>query len=158
MHGVLTDEHGVTYDANRADELIRRFWAVYIGSKVERDGQVPGFRAFWDRMTPHAQKEADRYCHWAWRKILRDGRDDDECIASGVRALREALRLYRAQPEPPPPSVESVRALVRTILSGFDPPPKQVTTNPEALAQIEALRSAGLLPSLRADETHFEGK
>jgi hypothetical protein len=122
MHDTLWHE-GVQYSMTYADELTRRFWALYIGSKVEKDGQVLGFRAFWDRMTDHAHQEADRYCHWPWRKIQRDGRDPDECIAAGVRTLREALRLYQARPEPPPPTREEVARLVKTLCDHFDSTP-----------------------------------
>lgn len=99
-------------------EITRSFWALFLDSTVEKDGHVPGFRAAWNRMSEFAQQQADRYCHFTWVKIQRAGRDPDECIAAGVAALREQIRLYRPPAEAPAdPAYTAFRiALVQRIL------------------------------------------
>ncbi|MGQ0721007.1 MAG: hypothetical protein ACT4PE_05465 [Candidatus Eiseniibacteriota bacterium] len=101
------------------DEIVRDFWAVYIGSTVESDGTVTRFREFWDRMTPESQAAADRFAYWTAVKCIRDGRSRDECVTAGIRALREHLRLMQP-PNDVRPSVPAVRALVKTIIAGLD--------------------------------------
>jgi hypothetical protein len=105
------------------------FWAAFLGSEVEADGQVPGFSRAWDKLSPWARAEADRYAYFAWVKIERDHRDADECIPSGVSALRDRLR-----EEPPEattlPGVEEIRALVSTIVRGLSDRPEDQHPRP----------------------------
>lgn len=100
------------------ESVTRQFWAVYLDTEVGKEGQVPGFAAWWRSATDYARQQVARYCHFAWVKIQRDGRDAEECIGSGVRAVREQLRLYRAPAEiPADPAYTAFRiALVQRIL------------------------------------------
>jgi len=84
-------------NAKHADEVTRKFWAVFLGVQVGKDGKVPGFRHAWDKLSPWAKAKADAHCRWTAIKIERDGRDEDECITAGVAALRAELKW-----EPPP--------------------------------------------------------
>jgi len=75
-------------------EIRRRFWATFLGSKVQSDGQVPGLRRWHDGATRFAQDLASLYANSCALKVERDGRDPDECIQAGVTALRAELRRY----------------------------------------------------------------
>lgn len=107
-------------DDRERDDLVRRFWATFLGSTVDANGDVPGFQAWQQQHDSWERDEADRYCHWAWRKIDRDRRDPDECIASGVRALKEQLSLYRPAQERP--SVQEVAQIIKVIKDHMEPP------------------------------------
>jgi hypothetical protein len=82
--------------------VTRQFWAIFLDSEVAKDGQVKGFQDWQREATAEAQREGARYCCFAWVKIKRDRRDPEECIATGVRALRD--RLSRL---PPPQEAHS---------------------------------------------------
>lgn len=118
------------------DDITRSFWALLMGGKISADGQIPGFRKFWNKLTPWAQRECDRYAHWTWRKIERDGRDVDECIAEGVHALR--IQLADEPPEVvyPPPSSADVDAIVKAIVAHVEASgPVAVMRKPSAVEQ-----------------------
>jgi len=74
------------------DEIVRKFWTVFLGVQPDKSGNVPGFRQAWNAMSEWAQRRADNYCYWTTVKIGRDGRAEDECISAGVAALRAELK------------------------------------------------------------------
>jgi hypothetical protein len=80
------------------DEVIRRFWSLFLNAPIASDGSVKGFREAWNKLSPWAQRQCDLYAEAAFAKLERGGREMDECIAAGVKALRERLL------EEPPPS------------------------------------------------------
>lgn len=70
-----------------SDSAIRQFWAAFLESRVERDGDVPGFADWWAGATEWARKTAGRYCS---RAVLSGGGEDE--IGVAVVGLRAALR------------------------------------------------------------------
>lgn len=82
---------------NLAD-VQRQFWASFIGSTVEKDGQVPGFSGFEKKMDERARALAWKYCNRAGSEIHR-GTDPLEAIADSVAIAREQIRLL---PDPDP--------------------------------------------------------
>src|SRR3990172_4719766 len=96
-------------------DLQRLWWARFLDSRVEKDGQVKGFRAAWDAMTPQARHTCDRFEAWTLIKISRDHRDPNECVAASVKACRSELQLAipstTSRPDP-----AQVQRLVQTII------------------------------------------
>ena len=94
------------------DKIIRKFWSAFLGEKLDSDGQIPG-AARWRQMNSGwAEREADRYCAAVCSKVLR-GRDEDECIASGVAALKVRLNgAPREETRPPSPEEQAQMALL----------------------------------------------
>lgn len=116
-------------------DVTRLFWALFLGAEIQADGQVTGFRRAWDRLSPWAQRECDRYAYFAWVKVERDHRDPDECVRAGVSSLRERLR-----DEPPEPTTlprpEEVRAMVATICRGLSYSPQDQMPSRAELATM----------------------
>jgi len=79
-------------------DLINRFWGSFLDSEVRSDGSVEGFQNWQRSATPWERKTADTFAHTAAMRILRDGRAPDDCIPSGVLALREQLANAPAEP------------------------------------------------------------
>lgn len=106
----------------------RSFWALFLGSTVQKDGQVPGFSRWYDSATPWVREEATSVAYWAAIKIGRGDRDPDECLASGVRHLRSRIHMHQG-PEMYVPSSSEVSSLVSTICSAFsDDRPAVIST------------------------------
>ena len=73
------------------DDVVRRFWAEFIGSEVTKDGDVPGFDSFWSGMEYRAR-----------RLVMREAQtvgDSDEAITAGIARVRSYLGAL--QPEIP---------------------------------------------------------
>lgn len=83
------------------DDIIRKFWATFLDSKVDTLGTVAGFRSWWDHANDWERKQADIHASAVVTKVRRDGRNQDECIAAGAAALRRALA------NPPAPELPS---------------------------------------------------
>lgn len=147
------------------DNVLRQFIALFIGSTVRKDGQVPGFDAWWRTASDFAREQVYNCAEWCWTKVERDGRDPDECIASGVSYAREQIRLYRPPAEPTAPTREEVAEIVSVATAHFDAMEKrdQPTTParpalpPEPRAgdesYFDALRRRGLPPALAKSDS-----
>ena len=73
------------------DDVVRKFWAGFLGSKVAKDGQVSGFSQWWEQAQPWQRSQAQRYAEACWTKIDQDRREPDECIAAGIAAFKYRL-------------------------------------------------------------------
>lgn len=79
-------------------EVVREFWAAFLDSEVEKDGQVKGYRAWWDRADDDLRAAliaAERDC---WRRF-RGGVALDDAVADTVSEVRSYLR-HRKPPRP----------------------------------------------------------
>lgn len=84
-------------DERMRQRIVRKFWSDYLGTAVARDGQVKGFREAWDSLSPEHRDIAKQYERAVMNKIRFDGRDEDECIASGVIAMRREFDGFPAR-------------------------------------------------------------
>lgn len=122
-----------------ADDIRRQFWAVFLGSKVASDGQVPGFSRWWDQADDWQRHQGTRYADACLAKIERDHRDAEECVAAGVAAFRETLRLYVPKQRVPvdaPEVKQLVQTLTRTL--GWSTPlhPKESLPEPKPHSSV----------------------
>jgi hypothetical protein len=122
-----------------APDVRRRFWAMFLDSAVQSDGQVPGFSAWWDRADDHQRRAAQRYASSAALKIERDHRDPDECLAAGVSALRDWMRYYLPPQSVAPPPPEEVRELMTILAKRLGWPSRPAPTAGENRLALEPL-------------------
>src|SRR5438105_4485673 len=87
-------------DLTRID-VIRRFYALFLGVTVESDGRVKGFGKWYDDCTPYARKRAESMAEAAWRKIASGHLDPEEVIILAVQGLRLTIE------HGPPPETRS---------------------------------------------------
>ena len=99
-------------------DVVRLFWSQFLGTKIRPDGQVPGFRRWWDGATDFARIQAFNHSFACWRKISRDRRNPEECVTASVAAFKASLAAY-LPPIQQRPSFESVQRLIHTILRGI---------------------------------------
>ena len=102
---------GSRYSSNRSeppsgsnrDDVVRRFWAAFLGSKVDRSGRVDGYSRWCFSHSGRENGLAHHFAEWCWLKIERDSREVEECIAAGVAALQDKLdaepKSVRSEPE-----------------------------------------------------------
>ena len=82
----------------RAD-TVRLFYAQYLEVKIKRDGQVPGWREWYDKLPPVHQRLADAYAYGCWVKIKCDERPLADTVAAGVAKFREAIKSSESNPD-----------------------------------------------------------
>lgn len=102
------------------DSIVRRFWAALLGVEVQVDGQVPGFAAYYQKLSFEARVAATAYAESCWIKIERDHREPNECIASAIGALGLDPDWHMARsmdPDCQPDSAAFLRAAVDWIWS-----------------------------------------
>lgn len=85
----------------KPEDVRRRFVAVFLGGDVKSDGRVPGFGRWYDKATPYAREQLERYSYLCGLRHERgDPRSVDDLVAAGVMALREQLRYAPTETRP----------------------------------------------------------
>lgn len=86
------------FEISRAEDVHRQFGALMIGGKVENDGQVKGWRDWFNSLEPGKQEIYDRVAKAAAKKVVIDGRHADEVLAGAVTYCRRLMDSYRPEP------------------------------------------------------------
>lgn len=99
------------------DDVQRRFFASLLGGELRKDGSLPGFAEALRKWSEHKVALAQHYAWAAWRKITRDGREPDECIAAAVVAFEQRIALEDQPTTQSRPEYAAFRmALIQRIL------------------------------------------
>jgi len=72
--------------AKSRDDLVRLFWSKFLRESTKNDGQITGWRFWWDRATDDARRIAVYHEALA----LKDG--TEEGVAREADALHESLK------------------------------------------------------------------
>lgn len=74
----------------QSDDVRREFWALFLDASVRKDGQVPGWRAWWESAWPRHRSIAEQYEMHAAAEVAR-GRDREavlvECVTNAKRSI-----------------------------------------------------------------------
>lgn len=105
---------------SRSDH-IRKFFALFLGSSVSKDGSVKGFSEWASRASEPVLRAAINHSFWSSVKIQRDHRDEDECTAAGVRSLRVTIQSIvppeQISPDQAARNFEVIRCLIARSLN-----------------------------------------
>jgi hypothetical protein len=74
------------------DDVVRRFWALFLGVEVTKAKDVPGYDAAWSHMDYRERRMVQLAAERAAYKINREGRDAEDAIAEGVARVKTDLR------------------------------------------------------------------
>lgn len=77
-------------NTHKPADVIRQFWALFLESELAKDGQVPGWRSWWESNQQHHQLAADAESS-AVNHVCRNGRDLNEAIAESVLDFKRSL-------------------------------------------------------------------
>lgn len=80
-------------------DVERHFWAGFLGSKVEKDGQVPGFDQWWKKAHPRLAKMGLDLGRATAAHVAK-GAPADEAIAIAVRSFRGSVQQFRPADHP----------------------------------------------------------
>jgi len=75
-------------------EITRAFWAQFLDAKIEKDGQIKGWRRWWDAQDDNTRAFADRVERDLRFDIVR-GMNQDDAITDAVVKLQDFVRDYR---------------------------------------------------------------
>jgi len=89
----LTEE-----DKRYCEDLVRSFAAELIGTKVDKDGCVPGWSRFLSNLHPEAQKIVVNHYQWLCAKVVLRNQAEAPTIARAVASCRHALATFRPAP------------------------------------------------------------
>lgn len=88
------------------DDGVRHFWASYIGSHVEPDGDVRGFSSFESHMTAEAKrmvwKQAEDFAAWATRQARDVALELHDFVKAAKLAVQGQEPVEEAPAERPP--------------------------------------------------------
>ena len=118
-------------------EVERQYWAVLLKSKVEKDGQVPGFSEWWGKANPKLAKAVLRIGRATVDHVKR-GAPADEAIGLAVAEARQTIQYFTDSESP---STDRWTAFCSEILTmvrehGWKPP--------QVLEALETSRQAML--------------
>lgn len=109
----LTDKQVAT-----AREVHQQFAALMVGSRVEKDGQVEGFRSWWTSQHEGRQILYDRVVKAATKKVVIEGRSMDDVLPRAVTYLRQLWAKW-TPPSDPIPDPVSVSSLIASLGRGL---------------------------------------
>lgn len=93
-------------------DLRRLWWALFLDSKVEADGQIRGFSEWCQAQGDDAYALISAIPQWCVEKIRRDGRDPEECLRAGIRYARQSLAMRMRPAAYAEPTHAEVGALI----------------------------------------------
>jgi hypothetical protein len=82
-------------EKRKCEQLTRDFCAQLIGTTVDKNDQIEGFREYMETLHPEAQEIVRDHYRWVNAKVVLRGENEEAVMARGIVSCKHKLQTFR---------------------------------------------------------------